>query len=92
MGRLLDPIAVEQVGELLAGRTLSNRAIARATGVSRDSVGRIRRGERPRYEELRPGGSVLGPPGYKPDDASRCPGCGGLVALPCLACEIRGEP
>jgi hypothetical protein len=78
---------VEQVAELLTDGRLSQRTIARLTGISRGTVGAIARGSRPchlrrKYDDddlFRP----LGPP-------VRCRGCGGRVQMPCLLCRVRG--
>jgi hypothetical protein len=79
---------VGEVRRLLAEGHLSQRKIARWTGVSRGTVNAIARGERPDYEARR----------HRQDDdftlpsgpARRCPGCGGMVQMPCLLCRIRG--
>jgi transcriptional regulator with XRE-family HTH domain len=77
---------VAEIRRLLAERTHSQREIARLTGVSRGSVGAVALGRRrdgderlaARDEVIEP----LGPP-------VRCPGCGGLVYLPCVLCRAR---
>ncbi|MCH8047607.1 MAG: helix-turn-helix domain-containing protein [Planctomycetes bacterium] len=51
---------------------MAQRAIAKQADVHRETVRRIARGQQ--------AGEVL--------DYRRCPGCGGLVLLPCLACEV----
>lgn len=81
---MLDAGLVTEVRRLLAEARLSQRQIARETGVSRASVGLIARGKRPDYK-----------PRLRDDDwrptgpACRCPGCGGLVYMPCRLCRIR---
>jgi hypothetical protein len=77
---MIHPSLVTAVQHLLAEQQLSHRKIAAKTGVSRSSVGRIARGERPEYDD----------PG-DPEDAPkvRCPGCGGLQTLPCCVCRDR---
>lgn len=77
---------VDQILRLLAEGRLSQRKISRALGVSRGTIGAIAKGHRPRPrttderwgDTYRP----LGPP-------TRCPGCGGLVYMPCLLCRVR---
>jgi hypothetical protein len=77
---------VAHVAELLADGRISQRRIARLTGVSRGTVGAIARGRRPLdlrpkcadEESFRP----LGPP-------ARCRGCGGKVYMPCQLCRVR---
>jgi transcriptional regulator with XRE-family HTH domain len=78
---------VTEVRRLLADETLSQRKIARLMGVSRGTVGTIAAGKRPDYEMLRPAqeddrDEPAGPP-------ERCPGCGGMVYLPCRLCRVR---
>lgn len=84
---MLAPGLVAEVRRLLKENRLSQRTIARATGVSRGTVNAIARGFRPDY---RPGpgpgpGEFVAPAG----PPRRCPGCGGLVQMPCLVCYIR---
>ncbi len=66
---------VIDVQRLLGEGSLSQRAIARETRISRESVRRIKLGLR---TVAQPQGAVR-----------RCPGCGGMVVLPCLRCAIR---
>jgi hypothetical protein len=78
---------VEQIRHLLNEGHLSQRKIARHLGVSRGTVDAIAQGRRsedsPYRREPSDGlPSPLGPP-------RRCPGCGGLVQMPCLLCHIR---
>jgi len=80
--------AVErEIRELLAEGTVSQRKIAQRLGVSRGTVNAIACGRRPDYAARRrepPSGWI--PPSGLP---TRCPGCGGLVQMPCLACHVR---
>jgi transcriptional regulator with XRE-family HTH domain len=78
---------VLEIRRLLALDELSQRKIARLTGVSRATIGAIASGKRPDYEPRpkedeweRP----VGPP-------LRCPTCGGRVYLPCRLCRIRAQ-
>src|ERR1700731_3679163 len=77
---------VAHVAELLADGRISQRKIARLTGVSRGTVGAIARGRRPL--DLRPKGpdEVFSRPLAPP---IRCRGCGGKVYMPCLLCRVR---
>jgi len=72
---------VEKVKQLLA-TNISQREVSRITGVSRDSVRRIFKGQwqltAMRLESL--GGRAR---------IGRCRECGALVQLPCLACQLR---
>lgn len=67
---------------LLASKTYSHRRIAAMVGVCRATVSAIARGKRKNRErEIEqhapmPSGPLV-----------RCPGCGGKVQLPCLACR-----
>lgn len=76
---------VQEIRRLLAAGALSQRKIARVTGVSRATISAIASGKRPDNpprvrdeEEDRP----LGPP-------VRCSGCGGRVYIPCRLCRVR---
>lgn len=78
---------VHEVRRLLAEGNLSQRKIAKRTGVSRGTVGAIAAGKRPDYESLRPARKEAfdepdGPP-------QRCPVCGGMVSMPCRACSAQ---
>ncbi len=85
---MLAPGLVAEVRRLLKENRLSQRNIARTTGVSRGTVNAIARGIRPDYP-ARPGryrGDFVPPTG----PLRRCLGCGGLVQMPCLVCYLRG--
>ena len=85
---MIAPRVVDEVRRLLAGGNLSQRRIAKVLGISRGTVGGIALGRRPDYDALRRARAeeesmpVAGPP-------RRCPGCGGMVAMPCRACSTR---
>jgi transcriptional regulator with XRE-family HTH domain len=78
---------VEEIRDLLAEGALSQRKIAQRMGVSRGTVNAIARGRRPVYASGRrvPGIDFI-PPSGRP---VRCPGCGGMVQMPCLLCYLR---
>ncbi len=84
---MIPPSVVNQIKRLLAEGNHSQRKIARMMGVSRGTVNAIARGKRRDYErspseretELE---EPTGPP-------ERCPGCGGLVYMPCRLCRVR---
>lgn len=84
---MITPSVVEQVKHLLSDGSLSQRKIAKMTGVSRGTIGAIASGKRrdirpprkPWYEEP---DEPLGPP-------RRCSGCGAIVQPPCRACRLR---
>jgi len=86
---MIAPKVVAEIQRLLDMKTHSQRRIAALIGVSRGSVAAIASGRR-RDGDVLPGASddapaeTSGPP-------SRCPGCGGLVYMPCLLCHLRKE-
>ncbi len=83
-------IRPEQVTEIkrLLRVGLTQRATARAMGISKTAVGEIAKGiDRPRLRmeskkrERRPFGKEI----------ARCRECGGMVYMPCYACRIRNS-
>ena len=78
---------VEEIRRMLTERRLSQRKIAAVVGVSRGTVNAIARGRRLSCPPRR------GPAaeGFQPPSGPhlRCPGCGGKVQMPCLACYVR---
>jgi Helix-turn-helix domain len=78
---------VDEILHLLDAGSLSQRKIARRLGVSRGTVNALAQGKRPAhlgrtdFEDFAP---PIGPP-------RRCPGCGGLVLMPCLLCHVRAR-
>ena len=75
----------DEVERLLAEGRLSHREIARATGISRGTVGAIALGKRKQRQTVRlflDPTRPLGPP-------ERCRECGGLVYAPCILCRVR---
>jgi transcriptional regulator with XRE-family HTH domain len=84
---MIAPSVVQEIRRLLTEGKLSQRKIARLTGISRGTVGAIAAGRRPDYQPLRSAAEdefaePAGPP-------QRCPGCGGMVYLPCRLCRTR---
>ncbi|HQF12648.1 MAG TPA: helix-turn-helix transcriptional regulator, partial [Thermogutta sp.] len=74
----------DKILRLLTEERLSQRQVARLTGVSRATIAAIAKGEwHARFRE-RPKDESDQPPA-----PSRCPECGALVTPPCLACRIR---
>ena len=77
---------VEEIRHLLDEGAISQRKIARRLGVSRGTVNAIAQGKRPdgmgRRDEAE---DFLAPVGLP----RRCPGCGGMVLMPCLLCHVR---
>jgi len=78
---------VKEIERLLREENLSQRKIARLTGVARGTIATIAAGRRPDYEQLRLEREDTLP---EPDGPlRRCFRCGALVQLPCMACHIR---
>jgi len=85
---MIAPNVVKEVQRLLAEGKLSQRAIAKATRVSRGTVGAIASGNRPDYDRVqRP--RTDEEPSRPEGPLRRCPGCGGMVYLPCRACQVQ---
>ena len=81
-------VALEKrVRNLLAEGKLSQRSIARMTGLSRSSIGAIARGNRKAFiaASVEDGVKFFS----TSQSPQRCPQCGGLVYMPCHACRIR---
>jgi hypothetical protein len=72
------------VEQLLDEGLLSQRRIAEITGVARGTVLSIAKGRRRQRYYFNPNDE---PPPAEPP--ARCPGCGGLVYLPCQLCRLR---
>jgi hypothetical protein len=85
---------VTAIRNMLAEGVLSQRKIAEHVGVSRGTVGAIALGRRPDHEDRRqacPGDSAAADAFSSPSrPPQRCPECGGMVEMPCLACRVRG--
>lgn len=78
---------VAEVRRLLEEGRLSQRKIAQWTGVSRGTVNAIARDQHPDCEARRCRRTdAFIPPSGPP---RRCPGCGGMVQMPCLLCQLR---
>jgi len=84
---MLDPVCVDSIRRLLAEGKASMRKIARMTGVSRGTVLAIAHGKRRDRVRRSPedGDLAMRPSG----PLRRCPGCGGLVRMPCRLCRVR---
>lgn len=78
---------VDEIRDLLCEGRLSQRKIAERVGVSRGTVNAIARGRRPEYAARhREPATDFRPPSGLP---TRCSGCGGMVQMPCLVCQVR---
>jgi hypothetical protein len=84
---MIAPPVVEEIKRLLAEGRTSQRKIAKQLGVSRGTVNAIALGKRPERPPVPPDGEDELPPPDGP--VMRCPTCGGLVHMPCLACRVR---
>jgi transcriptional regulator with XRE-family HTH domain len=84
---MLCVVVVEEIERLLDAGGLSQRGIARRMGVSRGSVNAIALGKRPDPQTRRrvQEDALAAPAG----PSVRCPTCGGMVQMPCLACRLR---
>ena len=84
---MIAPTVASEIRSLLEEGELSQRKRARREGASRGTVGAIARGKRPGCSARRsaPAEDLVMPTG----PARRCPGCGAMVQMPCLACHIR---
>jgi hypothetical protein len=76
---------IDEVRRLLATKTHSQRRIARLVGLSRGTIAAIAAGRR---RETTPCKDDVDPPSGPP---TRCPGCGGLVYMPCRLCGLRSR-
>jgi len=85
---MIAPAIILEVRRLLAETKLSQRKIAQLAGLSRGSVGAIASGRRPDYEGLPRDEDEIDEPAGPP---ARCPGCGGMVYLPCRLCCVRQD-
>lgn len=84
---MIAPAVIAKVRNLLAKGTLSQRQIAGMTGVSRGTVNAIVNGKR---RDPQPPRESLGIEIERPSGPpQRCPGCGGLVYMPCMLCHVR---
>lgn len=83
---MLAPEKVDEIKLLLGEKKLSQRKIAKLTGVSRVVIHRIATGKRNVQ-------NVTKQPEWDADrykrPFERCPVCGGLVQLPCIACIVK---
>jgi len=84
---MLAPALVAEIRRLLAETCCSQRQIAKLTGVSRNTGGTIAAG-RHRYDSVEetPRDEGVDEPAGPPQ---RCPGCGGLVYMPCILCRTN---
>jgi hypothetical protein len=78
---------IEEIRGLLCAGNCSQRVIARRLGVSRGAVQAVARGKYRLYVPLKRSSDE----GFQPPQGMhlRCPGCGGKVQMPCLACYLR---
>ena len=83
---MLAPSMVTEIRRLLVEDKLSQRKIAKLTGVSRGTVGAIASGRRPDYEPRSKSDDEFERPSGPPQ---RCTTCGGMVYMPCRLCALR---
>jgi len=78
-------IRIDRAAEVLSALAggVSQREAARRTGVARDTVRKLARGEHPlQLSATRADGSTLTP-------TEKCPGCGRRIEMPCRACRAE---
>ena len=80
---MISPALAEKVRSLLVDDKMSQRQVARLTGVSRATVKAIASGEWFERYRARHGCDNTTP------TLARCPECGAMVEMPCRACEVR---
>jgi hypothetical protein len=80
------PPAIRQEAIRLLGRGLSLKQVSQRTGVSRSVLCRVRKGESWRRRNFGSKAAI-----FSGQSKGRCPTCGAVVYLPCLACKLRGE-
>jgi hypothetical protein len=88
---MIPPALIEEIRRLLDEGQLSQRMIARTVGVSRGTVNAIATGRRldaPAHPFASGEDTDFTPPAGL---HVRCPGCGSLTQMPCLACYIRAR-
>ena len=79
---------IRKAEQILAHGKLSQRQIAKITGLSRATIGMIASGKRKiqvkAIDPDMPSEPEDGPP-------VRCPGCGAIVQMPCLLCYLKSR-
>jgi predicted transcriptional regulator len=73
---MISKLIEQSVRKALKHGNLTLREIARLHGISRESVRKISKSEEKTVEPLN-------------REFRRCPECGGMVILPCLACGLK---
>lgn len=84
---MIAAVVIDKIRDLLAEGEDSRRKIAQQMGVSRGTVNTIAQGKRPDITCKRV--SVDPDPAPFSGLPTRCPGCGGMVQMPCLLCHVR---
>jgi len=85
---MIAPRVIEQIQALLRQGELSQRRIARQLGVSRGTVQAVATGRREPRRVAGTNHTAESLP-FRAGPLERCPGCGGMVYMPCLACHVR---
>lgn len=83
---MLSAVRERQIRMLLAEGKLSQRVVANLTGASRATVNAIARGRRNVGFQSSTDTAAVFARRQRPQ---RCPGCGGMVYLPCHLCRVR---
>lgn len=83
---MIDNAIIRKIQILVKQGRMSQRQIAKHTGVSRGTVQAVANGQRTEYSHSTSKSAVTWVvPSGQPE---RCPQCGGRVRMPCLACQI----
>ena len=78
---------LREIPRLAATGQWSQRRLARFFGIARDTVKNVLEGKYQAHQQEREANDHL--LFDQVDPPHRCPGCGGLVHLPCHLCHIR---
>jgi hypothetical protein len=86
---MIAPEIAAEIRRLLDEDVLSQRKIARRTGISRGTVAAIAAGRRGDCDAVSKPGEDSWETSSDPPE--RCPTCGSLVYMPCLLCRLRNK-
>lgn len=88
---MLEKDLIHHAQEMLLDGRLSYRKIAEQLGVSRSSIAKIAAARRKTIVVPKP--LQISEDSWYQDEGqfTRCPGCGGMVHLPCRLCDVRAQ-
>jgi len=84
---MIAPEVVAEIRRMLIEGIVSQREMAKRTGVSRGTIGAVASGQRPDYDAARKPNEDSWETSSDPPE--RCATCGGMVYMPCLLCRLR---